>query len=156
MGRKPTPPLPPGLPAPRIGEAQLVRDGADVLVVCCGPHPVLAAHGAAERLAAEGVGCAVLNMHTVKPLDTARLADAAAGKTLVVTVEEHWRSGGLGDAVSDALATVAPARIVRLGVPDTFVGKVGGHAELLDEFGINAAGVASAIRRALDPETRSG
>jgi transketolase len=156
MGRKATPPLPRAVPAPRIGEAQLLRDGQDVLVVCCGPHPVLAAHGAAALLDAEGVRCAVLNMHTLKPLDITGLASAAAGKTLVVTVEEHWRSGGLGDAVSDALSGVASARVVRLGVPDTFSTTVGGHAELLDEFGINAAGVASVIRRALDPSTRPG
>jgi transketolase len=124
-----------------------------VLVVCCGPHPVLAAHGAAALLDAEGVRCAVLNMHTLKPLDTTGLAAAAAGKALVVTVEEAWRSGGLGDAVSDALSGVTGARVLRLGVPDTFSTAVGGHTELLDGFGLNADGVTSAIRRALDPPT---
>lgn len=156
MGRKPTPPLPAGFAPPRIGEAQLLRDGPDVLIVCCGPHPVLAAHDAAALLDTEGVRCAVLNMHTVKPLDSARLIDSAAGKALVVTVEEHWRSGGLGDAVSDVLTGVMPARVIRVGMPDTFASVVGGHAELLDEFGINAAGVARAVRRALDPPARRG
>lgn len=156
MGRKATPPLPAEVPAPRIGEAQLLHDGQDVLIVCCGPHPVLAAHGAAAQLDTEGVRCAVLNMHTLKPLDTTRLASAAAGKALVVTVEEHWRSGGLGDGVSEVLTAAMPARIVRLGVPDAFSSMAGGHADLLDESGINPVGVASAIRRALDPPNLSG
>jgi transketolase len=137
LGRNPTPPLEPAAPPFRLGRAQRLRDGDDLAIVACGPHPVLAAVQASDTLAAMGIGAAVLNLHTLKPLDEAALADAAAGGRPVVTVEEHWRHGGLGAAVTETLAELAPTRVARVGMPDAFVAEVGGQEHLLDHYEIN-------------------
>ncbi|BCJ50687.1 transketolase [Actinoplanes sp. NBRC 14428] len=149
LGRKPTPPLPAGAAPPRLGFAQVLRTGPDVLLVACGPHPVHAALGAAELLAADGIRAGVLNMHTVKPLDVPALLAHSAGRALVVTVEEHWRAGGLGGAVAEALAESGPVRVLRLGVDDTFASVVGDHDALARHYGIDPASVAGRIRSAL-------
>ena len=149
LGRKATPAVP-APDRPRIGVGQLLRPGRDVLVVCCGPHPVRAALGAATGLDRVGVSTAVLNMHTVKPLDAELLVSAAAGVALVVTVEEHWRVGGLGSAVAETLAERAPARVLRIGVEDTFVTVAASHDRLAELHGLDADAVAGAVLRALD------
>lgn len=149
LGRKPTPQLPPAAQPPRIGVAQVLRTGRDVLLVCCGPHPVLASLAAADVLAGDGTSVGVLNMHTIKPLDVSRLCAHAAGASLVVTVEEHWRSGGLGGAVAEALAEHAPTRTLRIGVADAFVTKVGDHDSLIAHHGITAEAIVARVRRAL-------
>jgi transketolase len=151
LGRKATPALPPGAQPPRIGQAQLLRTGGDVLLVCCGPHPVLASLAAAQALADDGTSAGVLNMHTIKPLDVAQLCAQAAGALLVVTVEEHWRSGGLGGAVAEALAEHLPRPVLRIGVEDTFVSKVGDHDALAAHHGITAEAIVTRVRRALHP-----
>lgn len=149
LGRKATPPLPPG-PAPVVGKAQVLREGDDATLVCCGPHPVLACLEAADALAADGVAVSVLNMHTVSPLDTDALVAAADRSGLVVTVEEHWRSGGLGGAVAEALCEAAPVRVLRLGVPDAFVNTVGDHGHLVRHYGLTAERITATVRTALD------
>jgi transketolase len=147
LGRNPTPPLAATAPPFRLGAAQRLRDGDDLVIVACGPHPVLAAVQASDTLAAMGVGAAVLNLHTLKPLDSAALADGAAGGRPVVTVEEHWRAGGLGAAVAETLAELAPTRVARVGMPDSFAHEVGGQEHLLDHYEINdVTVVAKALR----------
>jgi transketolase len=145
LGRKATPALP-TTTAPSIGRAQTLRAGRDVVVVACGPYPVHAALGGAERMADEGVDVGVLNMHTIKPLDVAGLCAAAAGARFVVTIEEHWRTGGLGTAVAETLAELCPVPVARIGMPDTFASYVGSHEALLDHYGITAGAVAEMIR----------
>jgi transketolase len=157
LGRNPTPPLDAAAPPFRLGAAQRLRDGDDLVIVACGPHPVLAATQASDTLAAMGVGAAVLNLHTLKPLDTAALAAAAAGGRPVVTVEEHWRSGGLGSAVAETLAELAPTRVARIGMPDRFVDEVGGQEHLLDHYEINdVTVVANALRLLSEPDPSGG
>lgn len=148
LGRKPTPPLPPA-PPPVIGRAQVLREGTDAVLACCGPYPVLACLQAAAELALAGVSCTVLNLHTLRPFDTESLVRAADRARLVVTVEEHWRSGGLGGAVSEALSEASPTRVLRIGMPDTFVDTVGDHQYLLAHYGITAGRVAETVRGAL-------
>jgi transketolase len=150
LGRKATPPLPIGAAPPVIGVAQQLRVGGDALLAACGPYPVLAALDAAETLAQQGVQVSVLNLHTLKPFDTAGLLAAAAGVALVVTVEEHWRAGGLGAAVTETLAEHAPVRVSRIGMPDTFAGYVGSHEDLLRHYGITATAVTRAVLHGLD------
>ncbi|HEX8094837.1 transketolase family protein, partial [Jatrophihabitans sp.] len=146
LDRKPTPGLPVDAPPIRIGQAQPLRQGDDVLLVCCGPYPVLMALEAAESLAARGVQAAVLNMHTVKPLDELALAGSHAP---VVTVEEHWRSGGLGSAVAEVLAETG-RRVLRVGVPDRFVSMAGDQQFLLERSGVSAESIEAAALRALE------
>lgn len=127
-----------------IGRAQWLRRGGDVALIACGPHPVLAASQAADLLEARGVRAAVLNLHTLRPLDADAVVAAASGTAGVVTVEEHWRSGGLGGAVAETLAEHAPARVARVGMPDAFAERAGGQADLLGVYGITAGAVAAA------------
>ncbi|GAA3731977.1 transketolase C-terminal domain-containing protein [Plantactinospora mayteni] len=151
LGRKPTPDLPPA-PPPRIGVPQVRRDGTEVCLLACGPLPTLRVLAAAEALAAtEGVNARVVQVHTLKPLDDAAIAGVVRGCTAVVTVEEHWREGGLGSAVAELLASQPGPRLVRMGVGDMYVSAVGSQEELLDALGITAAGIARAARSALRP-----
>ncbi|MFD8818613.1 transketolase family protein [Streptomyces sp. NPDC059627] len=149
LGRKATPAVQSGEPVV-IGRAQRLREGTDVVLVGCGPHPVAACGEAAALLAPLGVSAAVLNMHTLRPLDTETLLAAAERASLVVTVEEHWRSGGLGGAVCEALAERRPVRVLRIGMPDKFSDAVGSQEHLLDHYGITGARTAAAVTAVLE------
>ena len=127
-----------------IGRGIKLREGKDVTVVACGLM-VQAALEAAETLSAEGIDAEVLNIHTIKPLDT-ELIVASAGKTgRVVTCEEHSVIGGLGEAVCSALAESCPVPVKRVGVNDVF-GESGPAVDLLHKYGLDAEGVAAAVR----------
>lgn len=127
-----------------VGRGIVMREGADVTIVACGLM-VQAALEAAETLSAEGIDAEVLNIHTIKPLDT-ELVVASAGKTgRVVTCEEHSVIGGLGEAVCSALAESCPVPVKRVGVNDVF-GESGPAVDLLHKYGLDAEGVAAAVR----------
>lgn len=143
LGRGATPDL--DAEPPRLGRAQILRDGPDATIVACGPYPVWYALTAADQLAAEGVRVRVVNMHTVKPLDDEVLADA----TTVVTVEEHWTAGGLGGAVAEELAGRPGTRLAMVGVRDRFLSMAGSHEFLLSQAGITPEAVVSAVRELL-------
>lgn len=131
----------------RIGQAVVLRTGADVLLVTTGLMlaPVLAA---AASLAAEGVSAAVLHCPTVKPLDEAAILDLAATCRAVVTAENHLVAGGLGGAVAELLGGRLPLPLERVGLRDTFA--VPGSPEFLfARYGLDAEGVAAAARRAV-------
>ncbi len=107
---------------------------------------------AAETLAAEGIECDVLHVHTVKPLDERAVLDLARGASLVVTAEEHTVIGGLGSAVLDCLAENMPGAIpptVRLGLPDRFVHNYGSQDELMELYGLQPPQIAEAVRNGL-------
>jgi transketolase len=141
LGRQPTPSLESAQP-PLIGRAQVLHEGSGgVLIVSCGPHPTLAALEAAHTLSAT-----VLNMHTIKPLDTETLFRHAQDVSHVITIEEHWLAGGLGGAVAEALAEQQPVRVSRIGVSDTFVSVVGNHDQLVSHFGITAEAIVAKAR----------
>ncbi|MQY12873.1 1-deoxy-D-xylulose-5-phosphate synthase [Streptomyces sp. RB5] len=147
LGRGATPDLPADLPPLRIGEAQRLREGGDVTLIATGPYPVLAALEAADTLATEGVGAGVLNMHTVKPLDTEAVCAAAAATGHLVTVEEHWAVGGLGSAVAETVTGEGvPCRVSRIAVPDHFAAGHGGQRHLLLRNGITAEAIVEASR----------
>ena len=74
----------------------------------------------------------------------------------MVTVEEHWRSGGLGGAVAEALAETAPTRVLRLGMPDQFVDAVGNQEHLVTHYDLTAERVVRTVRTALDTAALSG
>jgi len=141
LGRKATPALEAG-PA-ELGRAQILREGGDLVVFACGPHPVLASLAAADLLAADGVRAAVVNVHTLKPLDVETIVSSARNVKAAITVEEHWRSGGLGGAIAETLSEHAPTRVARIGMPDTFAQEVGGQEHLLDHYGITGERIAA-------------
>lgn len=154
LGRKASPALPAG-PPPVIGQAQTLRQGGDVVLACCGPYPVLACLAAADALAGRGIEATVLNLHTLRPFDTQTLVAAARPAPLVVTLEEHWRSGGLGGAVTEALSEAAPTRVLRLGMPDRFVDAVGNQEHLVAHYDLTAERVVRTVLTALDEAAHS-
>lgn len=152
LGRSGTPDLPSDAGPVRIGRARRLRQGQDVTLVACGPYPVLFALEAADELAAQGVSATVLDMHTVKPLDTATLVAETERTAGVVTVEEHWAAGGLGSAVAECLSELdRPHRVRRVAVGDNFALGRGGHRHLLNTNGITAEAIVAQAREMLRP-----
>ena len=127
-----------------VGKGEVLQDGTDVAVIATGIL-VPEAIEAGKRLAAEGVSTRVINMATIKPLDTEIVLRAARECGRIVTVEEHNIIGGLGEAVCAALAEGCPVPVRRVGVNDVF-GHSGPAAELLKEFGLTADHIAEAAR----------
>ncbi len=156
LGRKPTPGLPGDLPSPRIGEIQPLRDGGEVLIVCCGPHPVLESLAAAAELARAGITTGVLNAHTLKPFDTQTLVARAAAAALVVTVEEHRVCGGLGGVVAEQLSEWLPRRLLRIGLPDVLAPVCGSPEHILKLHGLEAGQITARVRAALDTDLPGG
>ena len=127
-----------------VGKGEVLQDGTDVAVIATGIL-VPEAIEAGKRLAAEGISTRVINMATIKPLDTELVLRAARECGKIVTVEEHNIIGGLGEAVCAALAEGCPVPVRRVGVNDAF-GHSGPAAELLKEFGLTADHIAEAAR----------
>jgi transketolase len=139
-----------------LGRAIAAAAGGDALLVTTGVM-LQAALTARETLAAAGVGVAVLHAHTVKPLDAEAVLAAARTVRAVLTVEEHSLVGGLGSAVAELLAEAGlerPPRFRRLALPDAFPSQYGSQAEILAACGLDAAGIAAAVRRLLDGAAR--
>ena len=130
-----------------IGKGHVVRDGSDVTLVACGVE-VARAVEAAQHLAEEGISARVVNMATIKPIDSALLARCAAETGAIVTAEDHNIHGGLGGAVAESLAATYPCAIEFVGVRDTF-GASGEPDELADHFQISAPFIAQAAKRAI-------
>ena len=127
-----------------IGKAITLREGSDVTIIANGTmvHESLEA---AKILEAEGLSATVVNMHTIKPLDTSVIDTAVASTKLIVTVEEHSVIGGLGGSVAEYKTTLknAPPQVI-LGLPDHF-GHVGEHRFLLEQYGLTAPQIAQRI-----------
>ena len=127
-----------------IGKGVVLRDGKDLTIVATGLC-VSEALKAAETLAAEGVDAAVINIHTIKPIDEELLCEYAKKTGKVVTVEEHSILGGLGGAVCETLSEKCPVPVKRIGIKDCF-GESGPAAELIHKYGIDAEGITSQIK----------
>ena len=129
-----------------VGKANTLREGTDVAVFTCGIM-VDECLRAAEQLAAEGVSAAVINMHTIKPLDEEAVLRFAASCGAVATVEEHSVIGGLGDAVGDVLLRNRCAvPFEKIGVQDRF-GQSGKPDDVLAEYGLDVASIAARIKK---------
>lgn len=135
-----------------IGRAVGLREGGDVtlLTTGCMASETLRA---AELLAAEGLEADVLHLHTIKPLDVEAVIASATRTGCVVTAEEHSVLNGLGSAVAEALGESLPVPLERVGTKDVF-GVSGTMDELFDHFGLRAADIARAARRALGRRDR--
>ena len=131
-----------------LGKGVLLKDGKDVTIVASGLM-VNEALIAAETLKAEGIDARVINIHTIKPIDKDILIAAAKETGAIVTAEEHSIIGGLGSAVSEALAEEYPVPVVKLGVNDTF-GKSGPALELLKIFGLDAENIVIKAKKAIE------
>lgn len=129
----------------RIGKAILVREPGTVLLVTTGVM-LQQCLQAADLLAESGIACGILHMHTIKPLDTEAVKEYSAGVRMVVTVEEHIRSGGLGTAVLETLADTGDMpRVIRLGIPDAFPHEYGSQDTMFDTYGLKGAQIAKSV-----------
>ena len=127
-----------------IGKANVLREGTDVAVFATGLM-VSEALKAADLLAAQGVSAAVINVHTVKPIDADCVTEWARKCGRVVTVEEHSVIGGLGDAVAGVLMGKVDCAFRKIGVQDQF-GQSGKAWEVLAEYGLTAPQIAESIK----------
>jgi transketolase len=128
-----------------IGGSRIVRDGDDVAIVACGVT-VDQAFAAAEKLAGDGIEARVIDAYSIKPIDAETLRAAARECGAIVTVEDHWPEGGLGDAVLEALAEADDRPPVhKLAVRE--MPTSGSPDELLHWAGIDADGIADAARK---------
>ncbi|MBR4123038.1 MAG: transketolase family protein [Clostridia bacterium] len=130
-----------------IGKGVELKEGNDVTIVATGlmVNEALQAH---ELLKAEGINARVINIATIKPLDTEIILKAAKETGAIVTAEEHSVIGGLGSAVSEFLSEEYPTPVVKLGVYDVF-GHSGAAPKLLDEFGLRAVNIVEKAKKAI-------
>ena len=127
-----------------IGKGIVLREGSDVTIIATGLE-VNESLEAAKMLEADGISAQVINIHTIKPLDTELVVSAAKKTGKVVTVEEHSVIGGLGGAVAETLAEQCPTKMLRIGVMDTF-GESGPAVKLLEKYGLDAAGIYGKVK----------
>ena len=127
-----------------IGEGAVLREGTDVTIAATGVC-VDSALKAADKLAEEGISAEVINICTIKPLDTQLLLKSVGKTRKIVTVEEHFVTGGLGSAVAECLAENDPVKMLRIGVKDTF-GQSGTADELMKFYGLDADSVAASVK----------
>jgi len=131
-----------------IGRAVTLRQGCDVCFLATGSM-VYQSLQAADQLLETGISCSVVNMHTIKPLDTEAVRLAAASHQLMVTVEEHSAFGGLGSAVAEVLAenSLHPP-LVRIAVQDCFP-RAGSYSYLQSACGLDAVHIVQRTQKAL-------
>ena len=130
----------------KLGRAETMRDGADVTIAAYGSM-VDASLKAAAILKEKKIEARVLNIHTVKPLDTETLTTAARATGSVLTVEDHSVLGGLGGAVAEALSESYPVPVKRLGAPDVYGGSSRNPDSFLKEFGLTPEGIATSAEQ---------
>lgn len=130
-----------------IGKAATLKEGNDVSVLACGML-VPEAMKAADILAQEGISVRVINVSSIKPLDTETILKAAKETKFLITAEEHSVIGGLGSAVSEYLSEVYPTKVMKIGVNDRF-GESGKGPELLEKFNLKAVDIVKKIKENL-------
>lgn len=129
------------------GKGIVIKDGADVAIFATGLM-VNEARIAAEQLENEGINAAVINIHTIKPLDEEIVVEYAKKCGAVVVAEEHSVIGGLGSAVCETLSANYPCSVTRIGMNDKF-GTSGPAVDLLKHFGMSAENIAAKAKEAV-------
>ena len=130
-----------------IGKGITLRDGKDITIIATGLL-VQEAVKAAKALEAAGIDARVLDIHTIKPLDTELVLKAAQETGRIVVAEEHNVIGGLGEAVSSYLSEACPTPVTKIGVYDKF-GHSGPAVDLLKEFGLSAENIEATVKEVL-------
>jgi len=130
-----------------IGKAQLMSSGSDISIFACG-HMVWQAIEAGKILEAKGISVGVINIHTIKPLDTEAVMTALKRTKCAVTCEEHNVLGGLGDSIAQVAAKHIPVPIEMIGVNDSF-GESGKPMELLKKYGLDPESIVAAAEKVI-------
>ena len=128
-----------------LGKGNLIKDGNDVTVIATGIM-VNEAFEAAKVLEAEGISVRLIDIHTIKPIDSDIIIKAAKETGAIVTAEEHSVIGGLGDAVSQVVVKNAPCRMAMVGQQDTF-GESGKPDELRKKYHMTAEDIVEAVKK---------
>jgi transketolase len=130
-----------------IGKAQIISEGKDVSIFACG-HMVWKAVEAGRILEEKGYSVELINLHTIKPLDTAAIVASLQKTGCAVTVEEHNIIGGMGDSVAQTAARNHPVPIEFIGTNDTF-GESGKPADLLVKYGLDTPNIVAAAEKVM-------
>lgn len=130
-----------------IGKAQQFAEGTDVSIFACG-HMVWKAIEAGKILQEKGISVDLINIHTIKPIDSEAIIKSIQKTKCAVTVEEHNILGGLGDSVAHVAASSFPIPIEYVGTKDTF-GESGTPAQLLTKYGLDAPNIVEAVQKVL-------
>jgi transketolase len=152
LGRPKVPPVIPEEVPFELGKAQLLREGDDLVFIAAGITVRLALE-AASLMEGHGISAAVVNVHTIKPLDEVLLLQLAQKTGAIVTAEEHSIIWGLGGAVAELIAENNPVPVMRVGINDCF-GESGSPKELLQKYGLTAEKMVAAGRAALEKKAR--
>ncbi|HIG37984.1 MAG TPA: transketolase family protein [Candidatus Poseidoniales archaeon] len=135
----------------KIGRGSVVRSGSDVCIIACGVM-VSQALIAAGELADIEINATVIDMHTLKPLDTGLINSMAMSCGCFVTAEDHSVIGGLGGAVAEHLSTGITAPLEMVGVRDEF-GQSGGSSELMSRMGLTSEDIKNSALKAISRKT---
>ncbi|NNF18972.1 MAG: transketolase family protein [Flavobacteriaceae bacterium] len=130
-----------------IGKAVHLIEGSDVTIIATG-HLVWQALQAAENLEKEGISAEVINIHTIKPLDTEAILKSVKKTGCVVTAEEHNYLGGLGESVARTLSSEYPAPQSFVATKDTF-GESGTPEQLMEKYGLNNKAIEEAVKEVI-------
>ncbi|UWD50468.1 transketolase family protein [Clostridioides difficile] len=128
----------------KIGKGEILRQGSDVAIIATGIM-VSKAIKSAELLSEEGIEAMVVNISTIKPIDSELIVKAAKNTDKVVTVEEHSVIGGLGSAVTEVLSEKYPVVVKRIGINDEF-GQSGNPESLLKYYGLTVENIVSIVK----------
>lgn len=129
----------------KLGKAQVLLQGNDAAIIACGIM-VSEALAAAESLLKKGIKARVINMHTIRPLDSETVLDAARNTQGIVVCEEHTVTGGLASSIDEVVAENAPAKVMRVGIRNRF-GQSGEPAELLKEYNLTSSDIEKAVEK---------
>ncbi|MCC0633999.1 transketolase family protein, partial [Clostridioides sp. ZZV15-6388] len=128
----------------KIGKGEILRQGSDVAIIATGIM-VSKAIKSAELLSEEGIEAIVVNISTIKPIDSELIVEVAKNTGKVVTVEEHSVIGGLGSAVTEVLSEKYPVVVKRIGVNDEF-GQSGNPESLLNYYGLTVENIVNTVK----------
>lgn len=131
----------------QLGVSKKLQSGHDVTIIANGLL-VWEALVAADLLEAQGISAAVIDMHTIKPIDEAAVLDAARTTSAIVTAEEHLLSGGMGSRIAQILSEQHPTPLVSVGLSDTYA-ESGLPEELFQKYGLTATHLVRAVESVL-------
>lgn len=135
-----------------IGKAVTVKEGTDLAIITCGIGVLQAVEAARTLEEADGLSVRVINMHTLKPIDTEAIMKAVTDTRRIITVEEHNTIGGLGSAVADVIAASGKGcAFTKLGLPDVY-SEVGYPEDLYAYYKLDADGITETIREIMKIE----
>jgi transketolase len=139
----------------QIGRAVEMAAGTDITVIACGPCVLHAVEAARTLKEHSGLSVRVLNMHTIKPIDTKAVLSAVMDTRKIITVEDHSVVGGLGSAVAEVIAESGKScRLKRLGIPDVFA-TIGCPDDLYSHYQLDAEGIMVAVTDLLEMEVEA-